>query len=60
MLSYVNMKNQFKFLANRHLLDETYSSILKWLDSTNQEFMNWRRKYEQVSSRQRTEQDHEC
>lgn len=33
-----------------------YSNILNSLDSTNQEFMSWRRKYEQVSSRQKTKE----
>lgn len=33
-----------------------YSNILNSLDSTKQEFMSWRRKYEQVSSRQKTKE----
>ncbi|XP_014493951.1 guanylate-binding protein 1 [Vigna radiata var. radiata] len=43
--------------SNRRLLDERYSGILKTLDSTKQESMDWKRKYEQVLSRQKAEED---
>lgn len=43
--------------ANRRSLDERYSSLLKTLDSTKQESMDWKRKYEQVLSRQKAEED---
>ncbi|OIW13702.1 hypothetical protein TanjilG_08044 [Lupinus angustifolius] len=44
--------------ANRHSLDERYSSLLKTLDSTKQESTDWKRKYQQVLSRHKTEEDH--
>jgi len=43
--------------SNRRLLDERYSGLLKTLDSTKQESMDWKRKYEQVLSRQKAEED---
>ncbi|RDY14647.1 Guanylate-binding protein 3, partial [Mucuna pruriens] len=43
--------------ANHRSLDERYSSLLKTLDSTKQESMDWKRKYEQVLSRQKAEED---
>lgn len=43
--------------ANRRSLDERYSSLLKTLDSTKQESMDWKRKYEQILSRQKAEED---
>lgn len=43
--------------TNRRSLDERYSSLLKTLDSTKQESMDWKRKYEQVLSRQKAEVD---
>jgi len=43
--------------ANRHSLDERYSSLLKTLDSTKQESIEWKRKYQQVLSRQTAEED---
>ncbi|KAL2588005.1 hypothetical protein AAZV13_13G145700 [Glycine max] len=43
--------------ANRRSLDERYSSLLKTLDSTKQDSMDWKRKYEQVLSRQKAEED---
>ncbi|WVZ02337.1 hypothetical protein V8G54_023143 [Vigna mungo] len=43
--------------SNHRLLDEKYSGILKTLDSTKQESMDWKRKYEQVLSRQKAEED---
>ncbi|CAL0334422.1 unnamed protein product [Lupinus luteus] len=43
--------------ANRHSLDERYSSLLKTLDSTKQESIDWKRKYQQVLSRQKAEED---
>ncbi|KAK7400633.1 hypothetical protein VNO78_11861 [Psophocarpus tetragonolobus] len=43
--------------ANRRSLEERYSSLLKTLDSTKQESMDWKRKYEQVLSRQKAEED---
>ncbi|KAE9599266.1 putative guanylate-binding protein [Lupinus albus] len=44
--------------ANRHSLDGRYSSLLKTLDSTKQESIDWKRKYQQVLSRQKAEEDH--
>ncbi|ESW19996.2 hypothetical protein PHAVU_006G181400 [Phaseolus vulgaris] len=38
-------------------LDERYSSLSKTLDSTKQGSMDWKRKYEQVLSRQKSEED---
>ncbi|CAJ1939156.1 unnamed protein product [Sphenostylis stenocarpa] len=43
--------------ANRRSLDERYSNLLKTLDSTKQESMDWKRKYEQVLTRQKAEED---
>ncbi|KAK7319744.1 hypothetical protein RJT34_04469 [Clitoria ternatea] len=43
--------------TNRRSLDERYSSLLKTLDSTKQQSMDWKRKYEQVLSRQKAEED---
>ncbi|TKY59207.1 Guanylate-binding protein 6 [Spatholobus suberectus] len=43
--------------SNRRSLDERYSSLLKTLDSTKQESMDWKRKYEQVLLRQKAEED---
>lgn len=43
--------------ANRRSLDERYSSLLKSLDSTKQESVDWKRKYEHVLSRQKAEED---
>ncbi|KAJ1402105.1 P-loop containing nucleoside triphosphate hydrolase [Sesbania bispinosa] len=43
--------------SNRRSLDERYSSLLKSLDSTKQESMDWKRKCEQVLSRQKAEED---
>lgn len=43
--------------GNRRSLDERYSSLLKTLDSTKQDSMDWKRKYEQVLSRQKAEED---
>lgn len=42
--------------ANRRSLDERYSSLLKTLDSSKQESMDWKRKYEHVLSRQKAEE----
>lgn len=41
--------------ANRHSLDERYSCLLKTLESTKQESIDWKRKHEQVLSRQKAE-----
>ncbi|XP_047163542.1 guanylate-binding protein 1 isoform X1 [Vigna umbellata] len=38
-------------------LDERYSSLSKTLDSTKQGSIDWKRKYEQVLSRQKSEED---
>ncbi|KAL2341838.1 hypothetical protein Fmac_009778 [Flemingia macrophylla] len=43
--------------ASRHSLDERCSSLSKTLDSTKQESMDWKRKYEQVLSRKKSEED---
>ncbi|KAK2382796.1 hypothetical protein P8452_38183 [Trifolium repens] len=43
--------------ANRRSLDERYSNLLKTLDSTKHESMDWKRKYDQVLSRQKAEED---
>nr|KYP51873.1 Interferon-induced guanylate-binding protein 2 [Cajanus cajan] len=43
--------------ASRCSLDERYSSLSKALDSTKQESMDWKRKYGQVLSRQKSEED---
>ncbi|KAK7362781.1 hypothetical protein VNO77_04903 [Canavalia gladiata] len=43
--------------ANRRSVDERYSNLLKTLDSAKQESMDWKRKYEQVLSRQKAEED---
>ncbi|MCI04789.1 guanylate-binding protein 7-like, partial [Trifolium medium] len=43
--------------ANRRSLDERYSNLLKTLDSTKHESTDWKRKYEQVLSRQKAEED---
>lgn len=43
--------------ANRRSLEERYSSLSKTLDSTKQEAMDWKRKYEQAMSRQKAEVD---
>ncbi|KAK7252117.1 hypothetical protein RIF29_35851 [Crotalaria pallida] len=43
--------------ANRRSLEERYSSLLKTLDSTKQESGDWKRKYEQVLSRHKAEED---
>ncbi|XP_045823511.1 guanylate-binding protein 4 [Trifolium pratense] len=43
--------------ANRRSVDERYSNLLKTLDSTKHESAEWKRKYEQVLSRQKAEED---
>ncbi|CAI8618276.1 unnamed protein product [Vicia faba] len=43
--------------TNRRSLDERYSSLLKTLDSTKQESVELKRKYEQVLSRQKAKED---
>ncbi|XP_058730803.1 uncharacterized protein LOC131602651 [Vicia villosa] len=43
--------------TNRRSLDDRYSSLLKTLDSTKQESMELKRKYEQVLSRQNAKED---
>ncbi|RDX69075.1 Guanylate-binding protein 6, partial [Mucuna pruriens] len=43
--------------ASRHSLNERYSSLSKTLDSIKQESMDWKRKYEQVLSRHKYEED---
>ncbi|CAL0331372.1 unnamed protein product [Lupinus luteus] len=43
--------------ANRRSLEERYSSVLKTLDSTKHESVDWKRKYEQVLSRHKAEED---
>ncbi|XP_061341556.1 uncharacterized protein LOC133287884 [Gastrolobium bilobum] len=43
--------------SNRRSLDERYSSLSKTLDSIKQESMDWKRKYEQVLSRKKAEED---
>ncbi|XP_061353620.1 uncharacterized protein LOC133298367 isoform X2 [Gastrolobium bilobum] len=43
--------------ANRRSMDERYSSLLKTLDSTKQESMDWKRKYEQVLLKQKAEEN---
>ncbi|TKY71760.1 Interferon-induced guanylate-binding protein 2 [Spatholobus suberectus] len=43
--------------ASRRSLEERYSSLSKTLDSTKQESMDWKRKYEQVLSRQKSGED---
>ncbi|KAE9597202.1 hypothetical protein Lal_00007593 [Lupinus albus] len=43
--------------ANRRSLEERYSSLLKTLDSTKQESVDWKRKYEQVLQRHKAEED---
>ncbi|XP_027347044.1 guanylate-binding protein 1-like [Abrus precatorius] len=43
--------------ANRRSLDERYSSLSKTLDCAKQESMDWKRKYEQVLSRQKAEEE---
>ncbi|OIV93237.1 hypothetical protein TanjilG_27416 [Lupinus angustifolius] len=43
--------------ANRRSLEERYSSLLKTLDSTKQESVDWKRKFEQVLQRHKAEED---
>lgn len=43
--------------TNRRSLDERYSNLLKTLESTKQESTDWKRKYEQVLSRQKAEEN---
>ncbi|KAK7246442.1 hypothetical protein RIF29_41310 [Crotalaria pallida] len=43
--------------ASRHSLDERYSNLLKTLESTKQESTDWKRKYQQILSRQKAEED---
>lgn len=43
--------------GNRRSLEERYSSLSKALDSTKQETMDWKRKYEQALLRQKAESD---
>ncbi|XP_056175636.1 uncharacterized protein LOC115686600 isoform X3 [Syzygium oleosum] len=46
-----------KLQSTCSLLEERSSSLLKTLESTKQESLNWKRKYEQVLSKQKTEED---
>lgn len=51
-------KNRISDLqSSRRSLDERYSSLSKTLDSTKQESMDWKRKYEQFLLRQKAEED---
>ncbi|KAI4296815.1 hypothetical protein L6164_036738 [Bauhinia variegata] len=43
--------------ANRRSQDERYSSLSKILDSMKQESMDWKRKFEQVQSRHKADED---
>ncbi|CAJ1961786.1 unnamed protein product [Sphenostylis stenocarpa] len=52
---YVNRVTDLQ--ASCRSLDERYSSLSKTLDSTKQESRDWKRKYEQVLSRQKSEED---
>lgn len=52
---YMNRINDLQ--ANRRSQDERNSSLLKTLDSAKQESTDWKRKYEQVLSRQKAEED---
>uniref|UniRef100_A0A0R0H0J7 GB1/RHD3-type G domain-containing protein n=1 Tax=Glycine max TaxID=3847 RepID=A0A0R0H0J7_SOYBN len=52
---YMNRITELR--ASCRSLDERYSSLSKTLDSTKQESMDWKRKYEQVLSRHKSEED---